>query len=122
MKKRFALLFALIASGTLVLANNKLFFDKKSKVYAKVINLNYEPIKVYNVPTYNKETKTVTIKHLIVPEAYLVTIEYGGYSETLDNQRLYNIVRKGDYIPVILLEKYDAKGNLLKKALRLPNK
>ncbi len=120
--KRFALLLSLALSSFAIYKSRYLFFAKKTMVNAKVTIMTYNPIRIYSINTYNPHTKSIAIKHLIQPAGYWVTVEYNGYSETLDDRNLYESVKKGDMIQMILWQKYDAKGNLMKQALKLPQK
>ena len=120
--KRFALLLALVVGSFAIYENKYIFMAKKTMVKAKVTTLTYKPTKVYLVQSYNPHTKITAIKHLIHPAGYWVTVEYDGYAESLDDRNLYESVKIGDIIPMILWQKYDAKGNLMKQSLKLPKK
>ena len=120
--KRFALLLALALSSFAIYESRYVLFAKTTMVNAKVINLTFNPARIYSVNTYNSHTKSIEIKRLFQTAGYWVTVEYNGYSETLDNRNLYECVKKGEIIPMILWQKYDAKGNLMKQALKLPRK
>lgn len=53
------------------------------------------------------------------PEKYLVTISYGRILETFNDEDLYNRVKKGDSIKMILMNYY-LWGKLIDWDLRLP--
>ena len=120
--KRFALLLTLALSSFAIYESRYLLFTKKTMVNARVTNLTYNPVRIYSIPTYNPHTKSIEIKRLFQPAGYWVTVEYNGYSETLDDRNLYERVKKGDILSMILWQKYDVKGNLMKQSLKLPQK
>ena len=117
--RRFALLLALVIGGFTIYEKRYIFISKKTMVKAKVIALTYKPIKVYFVQSYNPHTKITSHRSLVHPAGYWVTVEYNGYAETLDDKDLYESVEIGDIIPMMLWQKYDDKGNLIKQSLKL---
>ena len=93
---------------------------EKSDVSATVTKMQYEASYTAFIPMYNAATKTTMYLPSEQPEQYLVTINYESVSEIFDNQTLYESVKEGDTIQMILCKYYDKDNNLIKETLLLP--
>lgn len=109
--KRFTLLLAIIMCVILT-GCQSVIVREKNDVYATVTEVQYKDSSVW----YNPALKMPQV----LPEKYLVTISYEGISETFDNKTLYESVKEGDTIQMILCSDYDENGNLIKQTLEIP--
>ena len=112
MKRFIVLLIIVVMCGVLSSCREPITSEEKIKVSATVTELEYEE----SYCRYNPALRILEY----VPEEYLVTIKYKDISKTFDNKRLYESVKEGDSIRVILYKKYDEDGKLIKQTLQLP--
>lgn len=91
-----------------------LIIDKEEniEVSATVVNIQYIPPRGYYDPA-------LRIPRMDPPK-YLVTIEYGDFTQTFDNKTLYQTVEEGDTIQMILYKGYTKNGNLVIQELKMP--
>lgn len=117
--KRFTVLLAIIMCVVLT-GCQSVFVREKTEVSATVTEMQYEDSYTTLMPMYNAATKTT----MLIPQShsaqYLVTITYEGISETFDDKTLYESVKEGDIIQMILCEDYDEDDNLIKQTLQFP--
>lgn len=115
MNKFIKLLFYVKYSIQLFVAFEKYFSEAQSSE-----QLQYKASYTTLMPMYNAATKTT----MLIPQAhsaqYLVTITYEGISETFDDKTLYESVKEGDIIQMILCKGYDEDDNLIKQTLQFP--
>mgnify|MGYP000516744321 FL=1 len=64
--------------------------------------------------------KTTTLIPQTHPARYLVTISYEDVSETFNDRNLYENVKEGDTIQMVLYKGYDKDDNLIKQTLQFP--
>lgn len=92
--------------------------EEKIDVNATVTDMQYQSSYVTMIPIFNG--KTTTLIPQTHPARYLVTISYEDVSETFDNSTLYENVKEGDTIQMVLYKGYDKDDNLIKQTLQLP--
>lgn len=115
--KRFILLVVIIMCVALTgcLAIEK---EEKIDVNATVTDIQYRSSYVTMTPIFNG--KTTTIIPQTHPACYLVTISYEDVSETFNDRNLYENVKEGDTIQMVLYKGYDKDDNLIKQTLQFP--
>ena len=109
--KRFIILITIIMC-MLIVGCKSVVVRENITVSATISKMQYEDSYTW----YNPALKMVQY----FPEEYLVTISYGDISKTFDDQTLYQKVKEGDTIEIILCKEYDKNGNLLRQTLQLP--
>jgi hypothetical protein len=115
--KRFVLLVAIIMC-TILTGCQLIEKEEKINVNAEVTDMQYERSYVTKRPMKMGETYTyVSQRH---PARYLVTISYEDVSETFNDENLYESVKEGDTIQMILYKGYDKNDNLIKQTLQFP--
>ncbi len=117
--KRFALLITFIMCVVLTGCQSAVV-SEKTKVSATITEMQYEDSYITFIPMFNAATKTTTLRPQTHSAQYLVTVTYEGISETFDNQTLYEAVKEGDTIQMILCKNYDKDGDLINQTLQLP--
>lgn len=115
--KRFILLVTIIMCIALISCPT-IKREEKIEVNATVSDMQYQSSYEEMVPIYNG--KTTTLMPQTYPECYLVTISYEDVSETFDSKDLYESVKNGDTLKMILYKGYDKKDNLIKQTLLFP--
>lgn len=90
------------------------------EVCATVTKMQYEASYTTLIPLYNAGTNTTTLLPITHPAQYLVTITYESVSEIFDDQTLYESVKEGDTIQMILCNDFDKENNLIRQTLLLP--
>lgn len=110
--KRFTVLLAIIIMCVVLTGCQSVIVREKIEVSATVTEMQYEVSLVW----YNPALKMPQV----LPAEYLVTISYEDISETFDDQTLYESVKEGDTIQMILCKDYDEDGNLIKQTLQFP--
>lgn len=93
---------------------------EENEVSTIIAEMQYESSYILQLPTYNSITKTTTIRQQPYPAKYLVTITYENISETFNDKTLFEKVKEGDIIQMILCKSYDKNGNLIKQTLQFP--
>lgn len=117
--KRFLLLVIIITS--FIFTGCQLVAEREEiKVSAVITDLQYEDSYIDYWYVYNASIKTVAPISMPVPAKYLVTITYEDVSETFADKILYESVKEGDTIQMVLCKCYDAEGNLIEQTLQLP--
>ena len=92
--------------------------EEKIDVNATVTDIQYRSSYVTMMPIYNG--KTTTLIPQTHPARYLVTISYEDVSETFNDRNLYENVKEGDTIQMVLYKGYDKDDNLIKQTLQFP--
>ena len=115
--KRFILLVVIIMCVVLT-GCQAIEKEEKIDVNATVTDMQYRVPYVTMIPIYTG--KTLLYFPQSHPARYLVTISYEDVSETFDNINLYNNVKKGDTIQMVLCKSYDKDDNLIKQTLQFP--
>ena len=110
MIRRFCLVLAIIC--IVLTACHAVTSIEKVEVSGTVTQMQYEK----DFVRYNPALKMSQL----YPEQYLVTITYEDISETFDNQTLYEKVKEGDTVQIILCNGYDEERNLVWQGLELP--
>lgn len=88
------------------------------EVTAVVSSLEYQEAYTTHSAAYNgKNAIPIRRNH---PAKFLVTITYQTLSITYDNESLYNSVKQGDSINMVLCNSYDKDHNLIYQQLSLP--
>lgn len=90
--------------------------EEKISVNATVTDMQYQSSYITMIPISNG--KTTTFIQQVHPASYLVTISYGDVSETFNDKNLYENVKKGDHIQMVLYKCYDKDNNLIKQTLQ----
>ena len=90
--------------------------EEKINVTATVSNMEYSSSYVTICPMFTG--KTLICIPQMHPSCYLVTISYENVSETFDDINLYERVKKGYTIQMILYKGYDKESNLIRQTLR----
>ncbi len=115
--KRFILLVVIIMCVVLT-GCQTVEKEEKIDVIATVTDMQYRSSYQTTIPIYNGKTTTfISQTH---PARYLVTISYEDVSETFNNRNLYENVKEGDTIQMVLYRGYDKDNNLIKQALQFP--
>ena len=118
MKRFIILLTAIILFVVFASYCIKIEKEEKIEVSATVVDMQYEDSYMILTPIiYGKITTFVPRTY---PERYLVTISYDDVSETFDDKELYENVKIGDIIQMILYKGYNKKGTLIKQTLQFP--
>lgn len=115
--KRFILLVVIIMSVALT-GCQTIEKEEKIDVNATVTDMQYQSSYVTMMPIYNG--KTTTLIPQTHPARYLVTISYEDVSETFNDRNLYENVKEGDIIRMVLYKIYDKDDNLIKQTLQFP--
>lgn len=115
--KRFILLVVIIMCVALT-GCQIIEKEEKIDVNATVTDMQYRSSYVTMMPIYTG--KTTTLIPQTHPARYLVTISYEDVSETFNNRNLYENVKEGDTIQMVLYKGYDKDGNLIKQTLQFP--
>lgn len=115
--KRFILLAMIIVYLAFTLTGCQLVVVKE-EIEAVITDVQYEALSFLMLPTYNSITKTTEIRQQIVPAKYLVTITFEDVSETFNDKELYDSVKEGDTIQMVLYNWYDTNNNLIEQELR----
>lgn len=113
--KRF-ILFVVIIMCIALTGCQTIAREEKIDVNATVTDMQYRSSYVTMMPIYNG--KTTTLIPQTHPARYLVTISYEDVSETFNNRNLYENVKKGDTIQMVLYKGYDKDDNLIKQTLQ----
>lgn len=92
--------------------------EEEIEVTATVTEMRYKSSYTTFIPIFNG--KSTTLMPQFHPERYLVTVAYDDLSKTFNNESLYNKVKEGDEVQLILYNGYDKDGNLVIQDLRLP--
>ena len=115
--KRFILIFSSIILCVVLSSCETIEKEEKLEVSATVIDKQYKNAYTTMMPVFNGKTTTlIPQRH---PALYLVTISYDDVSETFEDRKLYENVKKGDDIKMILYKGYDKKNNLIIKTIQL---
>ncbi len=117
--KRFTVLIAIIMCVVLT-GCQSVTVREKIEVSATVTNMQYEASYTTLMPMYNAATRTTMLMPISHPAQYLVTITYESVSKTFDDQTLYESVKEGDTIQMILCKDFDEDNNLIRQTLLLP--
>lgn len=115
--KRFILLVIIIMCAALT-GCQKIEKEEKFDVNAMVTDIQYHSSYITTIPIYNG--KTTTLIPQTHPAQYLVTISYEDVSETFNDKNLYENVKEGDTIQMVLYKYYDKHNNLIKQTLQFP--
>lgn len=115
--KRFILLVVIIMCVALT-GCHTIEKEEKIDVNATVTDMQYQSSYVTMMPIYNG--KTTTLIPQSHPASYLVTISYEDVSETFNDRNLYENVKEGDTIQMVLYNGYDKDDNLIKQTLQFP--
>lgn len=91
---------------------------EKIEVSATITKMQYEASYTTRRSMYNPATKTMMPRTQTHSAQYLVTISYEDISETFNDQTLYEAVKEGDIIQMILCKSYDEDGKLIKQTLQ----
>ncbi len=94
---------------------------EKSEVDAVVTKLQYNPPEDYISPEYNFILKMPMLTLHTRPAEYLVTISYEGISVTFNDQKLFESLKEGDTITMVLVKKYNKNNKIVSKSLQYPN-
>ena len=82
--------------------------------------------KEYDKPEVTYTTKTVdgqkVKKKKVKPEEYEVTIQYKSLEREFEDESLYDRVKEGQEIDIVLKQGFDKKGNLVTESIELPKK
>ena len=119
MKRLFTLLLTLVMCIVLFTGCCKTITKEHVEVTGTVTQMQYKASYTTLIPIFNAATKTTTLIPQVHPAQHLVTITYGGISETFDNQTLYTTLKEGSNIQVILCKQYDSDNTLIKETLHL---
>lgn len=92
--------------------------EECTDVMATVTEKEYKDSYVTMVPVYNGKTTTLRPQHH--PSKYYITITYEGVTKRVNSKNLYESVKEGDSIQMILYKGYDEEGNLVKQELLFP--
>lgn len=117
--KRFIVLLAIIMGGVILICQS-VYTKESSEVIGTVTDMEYNDSYTTFISVYNAGTKTPMLIPQKHPAQYLVTITYEGISETFDDQTLYESVKEGDAIQIVLYKYYDKNDDLIKQNLQLP--
>ena len=115
--KRFILLIVIIMCVVLTSCQT-IEKEEKIDVNATVTDMQYHGSYVTMISIFNG--KTTTLIPQTHPARYLVTISYEDVSETFDDKNLYENVKEGDTIQMVLYKGYDKDNNLIKQTLQFP--
>ena len=115
--KRFILLVVIIMCVSLT-GCQAIEKEEKIDVNATVTDIQYWSSYVTMMPIFNG--KTTTLIPQTHPARYLVTISYEDVSETFNDRNLYENVKEGDTIQMVLYKGYDKDDNLIKQTLQFP--
>lgn len=115
--KRFILLVVIIMCVALT-GCQTVEKEEKIDVNATVTDMQYRSSYVTMVPI--KSGKIRTFVPQTHPARYLVTISYEDVSKTFNNRDLYENVKEGDTIQMVLYRGYDKDDNLIKQTLQFP--
>lgn len=110
--KRFVLVLVSIIMSVVLASCQSIEKEERMEVTATITEMQYEDSMVFFNPALKMSQ--------ILTEKYWVTITFEDISETLDDQTLYESVKEGDTIQMILYKAYDENGNLIKQRLYLP--
>lgn len=116
--KRFTVLLAIMC--VVLTGCQSVIVREKNEVSATVTEMQYEDSYTTFMPMYNVASKTTMLLPQTHSAQYLVTITYEGISETFDDKTLYESVKEGDIIQMILCKDYDKDNNLIKQTLQFP--
>lgn len=94
---------------------------EKSEVDAVVTKLQYNPPKRYTSIEYNHILEMPMVTSHTRPAEYLVTISYEDISVTFDDQKLFESLKEGDTITMVLVKKYNKNNKIVSKSLQYPN-
>lgn len=114
--KRFILLVVIICVA--LTGCQTIEKEEKIDVNATVTDMQYRSSYVTMMTIYNDKTTTLIPK--THPARYLVTISYENVSETFNDKNLYENVKEGDTIQMVLYNGYDKDDNLIKQTLQFP--
>ena len=115
--KRFILLIVIITCVALT-GCQTVESEERINVNATVTDMQYKGLYITMIPMSNG--KSINYLPQTHPARYLVTITYKDVSETFDDKNLYESVKEGDTIQMILYRGYDKDDNLIKQTLQLP--
>lgn len=93
--------------------------EEEIEVAAVVAEMEYEKSYIQPMLTYDSISKTAKTIPQYHAARYLVTVTYEDISETFNNQSLYENVKEGEIVEVILVNGYDKEGNLIRQMLKL---
>ena len=94
---------------------------EKSEVDAVVTKLQYNPPKSYPSIEYNFVLKMPMVTSHTKPAEYLITISYEDISVTFDDKKLFESLKEGDTITMVLVKKYNKNNKIVSKSLQYPN-
>lgn len=118
MKK--AVLLSIIAMLSLVALTGCVEEYKTKKVKGLVIEKDYDERKVsYTTKTVNGKKVT---KKKVEPEEYEVTIKYKSLEREFEDESLYERVKEGQEVDVVLRQGFDKEGELVTETIELPEK
>ncbi len=116
--KRLVLLVAIILCIGLTGCQEE-YLEKTEEVTATVTEKEYKSS--YTTSSVISTGKTIIVVPQRHPARYLVTVEYKSVSNTFDDKDLYETLKEGDNINVIL-ETYTVSGGQTRQELCLPKK
>ena len=118
--KRFIIMLLTIIMCVVVTGCRTIVIREKEEVSAIVTEMQYKSSYITFISMYNAATKTTTLIPQTHPAKYLVTIAYGGISETFNDKNLYESVKEGENIQMLLCKDYDEDNVLINQTLQLP--
>ncbi len=89
----------------------------REKIVEGVVTEKEHEKEHYNV-TYNVVFKMPMSTY--TAEEYNVYVEYDGIEEVFDNKKLYKKTKKNKKIDLLLVERIDRRGRVIKRTLELP--
>lgn len=116
--KRFFLFTAVVILTCTMLVGCQKTFREDKEVTATVTEMQYEKARL--TLTMMRVGQSNKLMPKTIPARYYVTISYGDVSEKINNEELYESVKVGDTIQMILADYYDEDNNLLYQKLYLP--
>lgn len=116
--KRFILFVVIIMMCVALTGCQTIEKEEKIDVNATVTDMQYRSSYVTMMPIYNGQTTIILPQ--TYPARYLVTISYEDVSKTFNDINLYENVKEGDTIQMVLYNGYDKDGNLIKQTLQFP--
>lgn len=115
--KRFILLVVIIMCVTLT-GCQTIKKEEKIDVNATVTDMQYRSPYIILRPIIYNGNPAVIPQTILA--RYLVTISYEDVSETFDDKKLYENVKEGDTIQMVLYKVYDKDDNLIEQTLQFP--
>lgn len=116
--KRFLSLVAIIMVVTLT-GCQSIESEKYEIVTGCVSAMQYVEADTSMTMVFNAGTKMPMPIYEEHPAQYLVTITYECISETFDSKELYERVKEGESIQMLLYKACDKEGNLIKQTLQI---